>query len=161
MAALPLSAATTAAPHDASSHRAGVYDLFRDHLQTFARLPGEVSNFEQSGPGYQWHCEFALGDPKPAVDAGGAREPLRLHFFLVDTEGRSRPVAALYLVAGYPTDAHLSHLVHLNDLAQALDDLNGELAERDGMVEMSVRANQFIEELSGVKQELGSEVIWQ
>ena len=161
MAAFSLSAASFAAEHDTLSQRAGVYDLFRDHLQTFARLPGEVSNFEQSGPGYQWHCEFALGGPKPGLDTGGAREPLRLHFFLVDTEGQPRPVAALYLVAGYPTDAHLSHLVHLSDLAEALDDLNRELAERDGMVEMSVRANQFIEELAGVKQELGSEVIWQ
>lgn len=159
MAALSLSAASLAAAHDTPSQRIGVYDLFRDHLQAFAKLPGEASNFEQSGSGYQWHCECALGGSKPEV--GKALAPLRLHFFLVDTEGLPRPVAALYLVAGYPTDANLSHLVHLNDLALALDDLNSELAERDGMVEMSVRANQFIEELAGVKQELGSEVIWQ
>jgi hypothetical protein len=148
-------------PHAGIAHQISVCDLVRDHVHTFAELPGELSNFEARGPGYQWNCEFQLSGPDEVQDDARERGPLRLHFCLIDTERRTRPVAALLLEEGYSGETHQSRFLHLQDLAQALDDINEDLAQRNEVIEAAAKANRFIEALAGVKEELGDDVIWE
>jgi hypothetical protein len=46
------------------------------------------------------------------------------------------------------------------DLSATLDRINEQIGLWDGTVEMSLRANQFIEALAELKQALGARVSW-
>jgi hypothetical protein len=150
-----------AQPDAVVSQLIDVCHLFRDHVHTFARLPGEASNFEQCGSGYQWHCEFQLRDREPGPDTSEALTPLRLHFFLGDTDNQPRPVASLFLTEGLARKAPQGRPVHLRDLDRALDEINEDLTRRNELIETSMKARRFIDALAGVKAELGDEVIWE
>jgi hypothetical protein len=140
-----------------------VYELFRSHLRQFACLPGENSHFDQSDHGHEWRCEFELGicRPMPAVGDWSQAHSLQLNFCLVDMVGNERPAGVLYLMdclAGRRCSNRL--LYSMADLSATLDRINEQIGLWDGTVEMSLRANQFIEALAELKQALGARVSW-
>ena len=70
-------------------------------------------------------------------------------------------MAALLLEEGYSGETQQSRFLHLQDLEQALDEINEDLAQRNEIIEAAAKANRFIEALAGVKEELGDDVIWE
>ena len=139
--------------------RVTLYELFPRHIQLLAALPGEVSQFEETGYGYEWRCQCRLG-PVPAGDDGATAE-LQLHFSLVDLPAGTRPAAVLYLVEGQPgADGPRRRLLPLQDLADTQELINGELARRGATVGIMEEADRFIRQLARVRDGLGEDVDW-
>ena len=77
--------------------RTSVYELFRQHAPVLAGLPGEVSQFNETGFGYEWRCEYQL-DAQTSAGESPRDLHLQLHFSLMDLKNRRKPAAVLYLV---------------------------------------------------------------
>jgi hypothetical protein len=147
----------------ALAERVTVYDLFRRHARVLAGLPGEVSQFEEMGFGYEWRCECSLGTQSadPADPPGSSPRELWLHFSVIDMRGRLKPAAVLYLVEereGLPAGER--ELLPLNDLSETHELLNRHLSGRQASIGALERADEFITELAAVREAIGQEVDW-
>lgn len=151
-------AATATATRDTrrpSLPRATVFEIFRDYRHLLSVLPGEISQFDQTDVGYEWRCQFNLGD------ASATANTLELHFSLVDLGGLPRPAAALYLVEHDTDRATNDHLaLALEDLEDTHEQLNEQLAGRGASIEALGRAHSFIAELAKLRESLGQLVSW-
>ena len=140
--------------------RTSVYELFRQHAPVLAGLPGEVSQFNETGFGYEWRCEYQLDTP---TSAGESPRDLRLqlHFSLMDLKNRRKPAAVLYLVEqDLDGDIRERHLLPLEDLGDAQEAINASLAYRPVSIGMLEKADRFIQELQRVREALGDQVNW-
>jgi hypothetical protein len=138
--------------------RITVYELFRRYAPLLAELPGETSQFDETGFGYEWRCEYRIAG---GSDGLAGEHSLKLHFSLVDMKGRLKPVAVLYLVEqseGASTQAR--QMLPLEDLAEAHEVLNAHLARKRASIGALERASGFISDLSGVREALEWEVDW-
>ena len=143
--------------------RVTVYDLFLQCRQYLSGLPGEISQFEQSDFGYEWHCEFEISTCAPTATQTRADygHSLQLHFSLVDLDRHLRPAAALYLVEHDQEQDDYNRLpLPLSDLTETHEKLNQWLTQRGAAVEVFGNANRFITALTKAKESLGNEVAW-
>ena len=101
--------------------RTSVYELFRQHAPVLAGLPGEVSQFNETGFGYEWRCEYQL-DAQTSAGESPRDLRLQLHFSLMDLKNRRKPAAVLYLVEqDIDGDIRERHLLPLEDLGDVGD----------------------------------------
>ena len=143
--------------------RVTVYDLFLHCRQLLSGLPGEISQFEQSDFGYEWHCEFEIAACTPTVIQTRADHghSLHLHFSLVDLDQYLRPAAVLYLVEHDQEQDDYNRLsLPLNDLTETHEKLNECLTQREATIEVFDNANRFMGALTKVRESLGNEVDW-
>jgi len=141
--------------------RISVYQLFLHHASVLAKLPGEVSQFDETGFGYEWRCEYRLGEGAPAGEGHSGGYTLKLHFSLVDMKGRMRPVAVLYVVEqGSGQSSQARQLLPLEDLAETHEVLNDHLARKQVSIDALEKASRFITALYGVRDAIGLEVDW-
>lgn len=141
--------------------RVTLYEMFPRHVRVLAALPGEVSEFNETGFGHEWRCECRLG----ACSFAGADSPgkqwLKLHFSLLDMKGHIRPSAVLYLVReGEGRGVQQRLLIPLEDLDDTHEILNRHLGQQSASIDALETASQFIGALHAVRDDLGSEVDW-
>jgi hypothetical protein len=145
----------------APADRITVEELFARYMQFFARLPGDVSEFDQSELGYEWRCEFELGMSSTAINRPDAALSLQLHFSVVDLDRFSSPAAVLYLVACGPRREDKNRLpLSLQDLEDTQEQLNQELLRRDATLETFADADRFILALTSLKNAIADRVAW-
>jgi hypothetical protein len=144
-----------------SPARITVYELFPRYIQLLAGLPGEVSQFEETGFGYEWRCEYRLGAVQSAGGTGNGNAEFQLHFSLVDLRGGTRPAAVLYLVEEGPADdSPQRQMLPLEDLTETQEVLNRALAHRGATVGIMEGADRFLRQLGPVRDGLGQDVDW-
>ncbi len=144
----------------AAPGRISVYELFRQHAPVLAGLPGEVSQFNETGFGYEWRCEYQL-DAQTRAGENPRDLRLQLHFSLMDLKNRRKPAAVLYLVEQDPDgEIRERHLLPLEDLGDAQEAINASLAYRPVSIGMLEKADRFIQELHRVRDALGEQVNW-
>lgn len=141
--------------------RQTVLDLFHRYMQPLSQLPGEVSQFEETGVGYEWRCQLDLGHQASGRALQGVSCSVQLHFSLVDLDGRSRPLAVLYLVEQAEAGGWQERILLSLENPQSLhEQLDGDLLPENPDIGSLEKATAFIGALVIVKATLGGEVDW-
>ena len=141
--------------------RTTLYELFPRHVRVLAGLPGEVSQFEETGIGHEWRCECRIGACETEDTPSPGEHLLKLHFSLLDMKGHQRPSAVLYLVQeSEEQGVRERRLLPLDDLAETHEILNRHLAGKSASIDTLETASQFIAALGVVRDAIGSEVDW-
>lgn len=138
------------------ARRLTVCDVFQRHIHCLSALPGEISQFEETGVGYEWRCQMTLQE---AIVRGSAYVDLLLQFSLLDMEGRPRPAAVLFLVEQAAAGQERLY-VPLEDRDAVIEKLYELLLPRGGSIEAMTLVQGFVDALISVRNSLGSEVDW-
>lgn len=141
--------------------RQTVLDLFHRYMQPLSQLPGEISQFEETGVGYEWRCQLDVGHVRSGRALQGVSCSVQLHFSLVDLDGRSRPLAVLYLVEQAEVGGWQERILLSLEHPQSLhDQLGAGLLPQNPDAQSLDKADAFVGALVVVKAALGGEVDW-
>lgn len=141
--------------------RRTVLDLFHRYMRLLSQLPGEVSQFEETGVGYEWRCQLDLGQFASGRSLQGVPCNVQLHFSLVDLDGGSKPLAVLYLVEQAQPSGWQERILLSLDNAQSLhDQLNASLSPLEPGMQTLEKAAAFVGALVVVRAALAGEVDW-
>lgn len=144
-----------------SARQRGVYDICHDHIRELSGLPGELSEFEENGIGYEWRCQLSLGACACGQVLGDTPCIFQLQFSLMDLEGRARPVAVLYLVEqAQLSDWQERILLSMETPGSAHDQVTHCLLPLGVDIEFMQKAGMFLEALEVVRSALGPSVRW-
>lgn len=155
--------AWTPAPAADRAQRSGctVLDLFHRYIRPLSQLPGEVSQFEETGVGYEWRCQLDLGQFASGQAMQGVPCSVQLHFSLVDLDSGSKPLAVLYLVEqAQPSGWQERTLLSLDNPQSLHDRLSASLLPLNPTLASLEKAAAFIGALVVVTAALGVEVDW-
>lgn len=141
--------------------RRTVLDLFHRFIQPLSQLPGEVSQFEETGVGYEWRCQLDLGRFDSGHALPGVPCTVQLHFSLVDLDSGSRPLAVLYLVEqAQPSGWQERTLISLGNPRLLHERVNASLLPLAPTSTSLEKAAAFIGALVALTAALGGEVDW-
>ncbi len=136
-------------------------DLFHRFIRPLSQLPGEVSQFEETGVGYEWRCQIDLGRFASGQALPGVSCNVQLHFSLVDLDSGSRPLAVLYLVEqAQPSGWQERTLLSMGNPQSLHERVSASLLPLDPAPEALEKAAAFIGALVVVMAALGAEVDW-